>query len=188
MEIKQVKTGELRTICYIVKDGNGCLVIDPGFEHEKILKAINGVKVKEIILTHGHYDHLTESYLLKEKVNAPISIHRNDLPMMEYTIQKKADKFISDGDLMSVGHETFKVIHTPGHTPGSLCLYNEKEKILISGDTLFYGTYGRTDLPGSSPSDMIKSLHRLFTLPKETVVLPGHGRSTTIGDEMGMVL
>lgn len=179
MEIKTFKVGELRTNCYVVIEGGEALVIDPGFETENILRELKGLKLKIVVLTHGHYDHVTSAFELK----APVWISEKDAALMVYSTQRRADRLLKDGEQIG----DFKVISTPGHTPGGLCLYNEKEKVVFSGDTLFAGDYGRTDLPGSSEEEMIASLKKLLKLPPETIVYPGHGHPTTIGDEQNLL-
>ncbi|MFA4905369.1 MAG: MBL fold metallo-hydrolase [Candidatus Margulisiibacteriota bacterium] len=183
MNIKTTKVGELRTNCYIVSDDNEALVIDPGFETEKILQEVGGLKIKAVILTHGHYDHVTEAF----KLNAPVWIGEKDEAMMKLTTGKKADRLLKDHDSFDICHLTFVIYETPGHTPGGICLYNEKEKVLFTGDTLFGADYGRTDLPGGSESEMVNSLKKLLKLPPETKVYPGHGHPTTIGDEQNLL-
>ncbi|MBI5699557.1 MBL fold metallo-hydrolase [Candidatus Saganbacteria bacterium] len=179
MNIKTIKVGELRTNCYIVSDDKEALVIDPGFEIEKIAPEIAGLKVKAIVLTHGHYDHVTEAFGL----GAPIWIGEKDEFMLLHSTGKKADRPLKDGEML----QGFKIILTPGHTPGGICLYNEKEKVIFTGDTLFAGDHGRTDLPGGSESEILSSLKKLLDLPPETRVYPGHGRPTTIGDEQNLL-
>jgi glyoxylase-like metal-dependent hydrolase (beta-lactamase superfamily II) len=183
MQIQIIKVGPLQTNCYLVTENGETLIIDPGAEIEEILKALGDQKVKAIVLTHGHYDHVTEAFKLKPKLKAPVMVHEKDETMMAYSTQVRADKLLKDGDQL-LG---FKVIHTPGHSSGSICLYSEKEKILFSGDTLFAGDYGRCDLPGSSQREMENSLKRLLALPPETKVYPGHGQPTTIGDEKNLI-
>jgi len=183
MQIKTIKVGGLQTNCYLVAENQEALIIDPGAESEKILKALGDQKVKAIVLTHGHYDHVTEAFTLKEKINCPVMVHEKDESLMTYSTQTRADKLLKDGDQL-LG---LKVFHTPGHSGGSICLYSEKEKILFSGDTLFAGDYGRCDLPGSSQREMENSLKRLLALPPETKVYPGHGQPTTIGDEKNLI-
>lgn len=187
MDIKSIKVGELRTNCYIVSDDKETMVIDPGFEVDKILQEIAGRKVKAIILTHGHYDHVTGAFELKQKVNAPVWIGEKDEIMMSHSTQNLADRRLNDGDKFDLGHSVFQVISTPGHTSGGICLYNEKEKVLFAGDTLFAGDYGRTDLPNGSEREMVVSLNKLLKLPPETGVFPGHGYSTTIGNEQNLL-
>lgn len=188
MEIETIKVGELQTNCYIVKDSNEAVAIDPGFEAKEILPHLKGSKVIAIILTHGHYDHVTDAFKLKEEINAPMYIHKDDEAMMVYTTGLKADTLFSGGEKIKVGSTEFEVINTPGHTTGGLCLYNKKENVLFSGDTLFKNDYGRTDLPGSSQDQMEESLKKLQKLPPETKVYPGHGDQTTIGDEKDLII
>lgn len=183
MNIKTIKVGELKTNCYIVIGDQEALVIDPGFEMEKIQKETAGLNIKAVILTHGHYDHVTEAF----KMNAPVWIGEKDEVMMSYSTNRKADRLLKEGETFDIGYLSFDIISTPGHTPGGLCLYNEKEKVVFTGDTLFAGDYGRTDLPGSSEAEMLVSLKKLLKLPPETRVYPGHGYSTTIGDEKNLL-
>lgn len=188
MQIETIKVGELRTNCYIVKDNGEAIVIDPGSETEKIIQHLKGFKVKSIILTHGHYDHVTEAFILKQMTGSLVMINKNDEPMMSFSNQGKADWYLNDGDKIQVGKTEFIVILTPGHSQGGICLYCKEHNVLISGDTLFHGTYGRTDLPGSSQTMMGDSLKKLFLLPENTKVYPGHGQTTTIKDEKSMII
>jgi len=183
MQIKTIKVGDLRTNCYIAIEGTRGIVIDPGFDIQKIVDEIGEAKIKAIILTHGHFDHVTEAFELKEKIGAPVMISEKDEAMMAYSTQITADKLLKDGDIV----EGFKVILTPGHSRGSICLYNEKAKLLFSGDTLFFNDHGRTDLPGSSPKDMLSSLKKLLSLDPGTKVFPGHGKPTTISNEQNLI-
>ncbi len=187
MLIHTLPVGELETNCYLVEDEKSreVLIIDPGDEAPKILKVLRERKLKPlyIINTHGHPDHASGNLELKEKIQIPILIHEFDASMLSFIGSPKADRFLKDGDQINLGGLTFKVLHTPGHTPGSISLYSEVEKVLFSGDTLFAGGIGRIDLPYSSPKDMAPSLKKLLSLPPETKVYPGHGGTTTIGEE-----
>ncbi len=180
MKIKTVVVGQLENNCFIASDEKTkeAIIIDPGEEADKILAAVKGLKVKAIVLTHGHYDHVTEA----PKIGAPIWIHEKDEAMMSYSNHARADRLLKDGDELLVGSCKLLVIHTPGHSAGGICLYDGKET-LFSGDTLFQGTHGRTDLPTSSPKEMVESLKRLLELPENVVVYPGHGPITTIKEE-----
>ena len=188
------------TNCYIVFDEktNETMVIDPGGEVDKIseMLAILKAKVKYIYLTHCHGDHIGGVNELKEKWGGKILIHRFDseglnnaqINLSEYIgigrIELDVDSRIDGEDTIHVGDLAFRVIHTPGHTIGSTSLYCEKEKLLFSGDTLFRGTWGRTDLPTSSFEDIINSItKKLLILPDETIVHPGHGKSTIVKEE-----
>lgn len=193
------------TNCYIVLDEQSkeLMVIDPAGDEDKIEDMINilGGKLKYIYLTHCHGDHITGVSELKNKCGGKILIHRDDAEglnnatinltpyIREEKIELEADSRVDDNDLIHLGNLEFKVIHTPGHTAGCSCLYNEKEKCLFSGDTLFRGTWGRTDLPTSSLENIINSItKKLMALPDETIVYPGHGVSTRIKDEKPIYL
>jgi len=196
--IKTISVGIMPTNSYIVYDEKEkeALVIDPGDEAEEIVNFIeeNRLNVKYIYLTHCHFDHILGAKWLKEKVNSDIvcldkeeaNIKDEDITMgkslLLKTVTLNPDKILFENDEIQVGNLNFKVIHTPGHTSGSSCLYGDG--ILISGDTLFKETYGRCDLPTGNISEMMKSLKtKLFELPDSTVVYPGHGEITTIGAE-----
>ncbi|MCG8472718.1 MAG: MBL fold metallo-hydrolase, partial [Desulfobacterales bacterium] len=152
--------------------------------------------VKAILNTHGHFDHVGANKRLKEATGAPIMIHEDDARMLsELSItamafglkaenSPAADRLLKDGDTISFGEITLEVRHTPGHTPGGVTFYCEAEKVAFAGDTLFYGSIGRTDLPGGNYGTLISSIKtQLFSLPDETVVYTGHGPKTTIGTE-----
>lgn len=172
-------------------------VIDPSFEAEKTVLAYlkkKHLKLEVILLTHSHWDHIAGAKALKTKTGAPIYIHQldkgnlekpgsDDVPLLYKIEGIKADRFIQEGDEIKLGEIQLKVLHTPGHTPGSVCYFAEREKVLFSGDTLFQGTMGALHLPTSSAEKMWPSLKKLSLLPKDTVVIPGHGEKTTIGNE-----
>ena len=186
---------------YIVEDEQTkeAMVIDPGGEPEKIIEMLDTLGIdnlKYIYLTHCHGDHFGGILRLKEQKGGKVLIHRYDseglynigisltyyIGMEDITLE--ADSRVDEGDLIHVGNIEFKVIHTPGHTKGGTCLYCEKEKLLFSGDTLFRGTWGRTDLPTSNFADIINSItNKLAILPDDTIVYPGHGRTTRIKEE-----
>lgn len=197
--IKCILTGIMPTNCYILYDNDykEAMVIDPGYEASEIVNFIkeNGLKLKYIYLTHCHFDHIMGAAWLKEQIDAPISCldkekencNDENITMGKVAILKsitvKINKVFFENDEIQIGNLNFKVIHTPGHTSGSSCLYGDG--ILISGDTLFNGTYGRCDLPTGNIQDIIKSIKtKLFTLPDSTIVYPGHGEATTIGKEI----
>lgn len=173
------------------------VVIDPAFGAKKKIEKFlekNEYVLEKILLTHGHWDHITDVVLLKEEFSCPVFLHQGDWDLLENPQKSsffsaitvphfKPDFFLQDNDKIKLGDITISVIHTPGHTPGCVCLYIEKEKILFSGDTLFKGSFGRVDFPYSSAENMIKSLKRLSNLPKDVKVYPGHGSETTIGRE-----
>jgi len=189
-----------KTNCYILADeiSKECIVIDPAGEVEKIIEMINilKVKIKYIYLTHCHGDHIGGVSELKEKLGGKILIHRlesDNLNNPEVNlswyiginpIDLKPDSIVDDQDLIHVGRIELKVLYTPGHTNGSTCLYCENENLLFSGDTIFRGTWGRTDLPTGSVEKIINSITmKLMKLPEKTIIYPGHGKSTLIKEE-----
>lgn len=202
MLIKQMIVGSMAVCCYIVACENKkvAAVIDPGGDEGRIAaEAKNmGVKVEYIIATHGHPDHVCGNKKLQELTGAKIIMHAADeaffgkpevkhyFSMLGLAPSPPADRQVMDGDEIMIGDVTLRVIHTPGHTPGGMCLYNAPD--LFTGDTLFVGGLGRTDFPGGSHQELLASIrNRLLVLPPETVVWPGHGYGgsrSTIGDEM----
>jgi hydroxyacylglutathione hydrolase len=192
--------GPLQCNCSVIGDETTreALVIDPGDEIEDVLALIHkhNLTVKQIVVTHAHIDHVGGAMKLRAATGAPILLNQNDHALLKMLDVQAAwigvedpgkvviDHSIGQGDTVRAGSLTANVIHTPGHTEGSVCLYFPKENKLIAGDTLFAGSIGRTDLPGGSMRKIIDSLHeKVLTLPDETVVVPGHGALTTIGEE-----
>lgn len=193
------------TNCYILFDEESkeAIVIDPAGDVETIQAMLNilDAHIKYIYITHCHGDHIGGVKKLQERCGGKILIHRNDaeglnnpeISLTEYIgmdkIELEADSRIDDEDLIHIGNIPFRVIHTPGHTIGSTSLYNEKEKMLFSGDTLFRGTWGRTDLPTSNREDIMDSItEKLLKLPDDTIVYPGHGKATMIKEEKPIYL
>ncbi len=193
------------TNCYIIFDEKSkeIMIIDPAGDVDKLEEMINilGGKLKYIYLTHCHGDHIFGVTELKNKCGGKILIHRDDAEglndasinltpyIRDEKIELEADSRIDGGDLIHLGDLEFNVIHTPGHTKGGTSLYCESEKCLFSGDTLFRGTWGRTDLPTSNREDIMNSItNKLMKLPDETIVYPGHGVSTRIKDEKPIYL
>lgn len=188
------------TNCYIIADEKKkeAMVVDPAGDVDTIEAMLDVLdsKLKYIYLTHCHGDHIAGTQELKNRKGGTVIIHRidaeglanQDVILTDYIgmdpIHLEADSRIDDGDLIHVGNIEFRAIHTPGHTKGSSCMYCEEYQLLFSGDTLFKGTWGRTDLPTSSFEDIIHSItQKLLILPEDTIVYPGHGKPTRIKDE-----
>lgn len=201
--VQTLTVGMIGTNCYLMSDPESreTLVLDPGDEAERILSVLkeDGGRVTAIVNTHGHWDHIGANGALKEATGAPLLIHEGDagwlgqalslrasgMPLPHPVASPPADRFLRDGEELPLGAYRLRVIHTPGHTPGGICLY--LPGLLFSGDTLFAESVGRTDLPGGARSELIHSIReKLFALPDETLVLPGHGPATTIGDERSL--
>ena len=182
--------GMLSTNCYIVhcRKTKAAIVIDPGFDHaseaEQILNYVDeeGLSVKFVVDTHGHEDHVGGNRLIKQKYHAPVCIHKCDAGVIDLGDDMgPANVILNEGDILEFGDAELKVMHTPGHSPGSICLLGEK--LIFTGDTLIAEGIGRTDFAGGSDRNMRLSLGRLRCLPEGLVVYPGHGPATTIGEE-----
>ncbi len=194
--------GPLETNNYIVGDSSTgeCALIDVGIwpTVDDIVAAVeaSSTKLSYIVLTHAHFDHAYWAKELKEKTGAQVLMHESEKEFVEVYMEggrrwgfepggfREADELVTDGRVVNIGSLSLDVMHTPGHTPGSICLVDHEHKCVFSGDTLFHESVGRMDLPGGNARDLSKSIRgRLFALPKEYVVYPGHGPSTTIGHE-----
>jgi hydroxyacylglutathione hydrolase len=191
MLVETFTVGMLSTNCYLVssQETKEAIIIDPGLDFSSEVKPIfdyitaGKLKVKFIVNTHGHDDHIKGDTLFQQKFNVPICIHLLDAPFIENVVKAKfsANVLLEEGSLIVFGNEILKVIHTPGHTSGSICLIGEK--LVFTGDTLFAGGIGRTDFPGGSMRDMRDSLKKLMSLPDNLLVYPGHGETSMIGKE-----
>jgi glyoxylase-like metal-dependent hydrolase (beta-lactamase superfamily II) len=200
MIIKQIQVGGFQIFCYILGDeqsGEG-IVVDPGGPTDQILNVAekSGVsKITMIVNTHSHVDHIAGNKPMKDATGAPLAIHEEEAPwlanpnsamlaMFNAKPSPPADVLLKDGDLIEFGKESVTVIHTPGHSPGGICLHFPGH--VLTGDTLFIGGVGRTDLPGGSMEVLANSIHsRLFALPDDTVVLPGHNYGVTPTSTIG---
>lgn len=198
MKYKEVVVGALETNCYLVycEETLQCAVVDPGAEPERIFLEIAEAELKPVVIinTHGHVDHIGANRDMKDHFGVPLYIHAADSPMLGKIQQLElslflgakdsppADHLMSDGEEIKIGNSVLRVLHTPGHSPGSVSLLGDG--FLLSGDTLFFEGVGRTDLPGGSQKQLEQSLReKVMTLPDETVVLPGHGPLTSVGQE-----
>lgn len=201
MKVEQQMVGMMGVCCYILSCENTAkaAIVDPGGDEQRILDRVTelGLEVDYIIATHGHPDHVCGNRKIKEATNADIVMHEADddffsqsqvqnyFSMLGLEASPPTDLRVKEGDQVTFGDVSLQVIHTPGHTPGGICLYNAPD--LITGDTLFVGGIGRTDFPGGSHQDLIASIHnKLLVLPADTVVWPGHGyggSQSTIDEE-----
>jgi glyoxylase-like metal-dependent hydrolase (beta-lactamase superfamily II) len=197
---KVFPVGPLQCNCSIIGDEqtHEAMVIDPGDQIDDILDVLREHKLtlKQIVITHAHIDHVGGAMKLKAATSAPILMNSRDQALLKMLdVQAswvgmkppgavQVDEAIDQGTVLKVGNISGSVLHTPGHTEGSICVYLPEQKKLIAGDTLFAGSIGRTDLPGGSLEKIMRSLHhQVMALPDETIVVPGHGPMTTIGEE-----
>ncbi len=205
LKIKQFIFNPFDESTYLIIDSDtrDAIVVDPGMavaaEQDRFDEFVlqNGLNIKGLINTHLHLDHCFGANRVKSRYGVKMSAHPADAPLGKSVAEQvrrfgmridtdavEIDRPLMDGDTVELGGEKLQVIHTPGHTPGGICFYCQSGKFLIAGDTLFKGSIGRTDLPGGSHTQLIESVNgRLFTLPGDTLVLPGHGPSTTISAE-----
>jgi glyoxylase-like metal-dependent hydrolase (beta-lactamase superfamily II) len=199
LKVKKIISGALAVNCYLVYDSQTkeALIADPGQDGERVICEIEkeNLKPKMLVNTHAHFDHILFDEQIRQKFNVPLAVHESDAEMLSDPLQngsssffgkgvsiKKPEIFLSDGQTVQLSFAQFKVIHTPGHTEGGICLLFDG--FVLTGDTLFAGTIGRTDFPNSDHKKMQTSLERLKKLPPQTVVYPGHGSITTIANEL----
>jgi hydroxyacylglutathione hydrolase len=187
--------GAVSTNCYLV---SGTYLIDPGGMNESLKKALEqyGDQIQAILLTHAHYDHIAGIGRVRERIgDCPIICHEKDRSMLAdpeknmslwsgETVSFEADRTVEDEEVLSLGEVDLDVVHTPGHTQGSVSYYLEADQLLFAGDTLFKDGIGRTDLPGGDHQQLLRSIKQeILTLPRGTTVLPGHGPETSVGEE-----
>ena len=195
-----IPVGPLQCNCSVIGDeaSREAIVIDPGDDVQQILNLVekHHLRVKQIVITHAHIDHVGGAMKLRAATGAPVLLNQNDYTLLKMLDMQAAwvgmrspgkveiDQSLEQADTVAAGSLAAEVLHTPGHTEGSICLYFPAEQKLIAGDTLFAGSIGRTDLPGGSYEKILRSIHdRVLALPDETIVVPGHGPQTTIGEE-----
>lgn len=197
MIIKRLAVGPLETNAYIVGDEETrqAIIVDPGDEPDRILDEVksDNLNVESVICTHAHFDHVGAAGDIKKETGAKILLHESDLEAYGLAKDQAAfwgfsidelpepDDFIKEGDEIRVGNLSFKVLHTPGHSRGGICLYGEG--VIITGDTIFQGSVGRTDFPGGSIDELKKSFKRIIDLPEKTKIYCGHGPETTVASE-----
>lgn len=199
IRIRSLEIGPLATNCYVVHNDDGqAFIVDAGYEYERILDAVQGFNVSHILLTHAHFDHIGGVEEVKKATGATVCVHSNEArwltdPSLNLSMQSseyvpwlvegpEPDTLLHDGDVLELLGEKIEVRHTPGHSPGHVSYV--MGDVVFGGDALFYGSIGRTDLPGGDHARLLQSIRtRLLTLSPTTTVLPGHGPATTIGDE-----
>jgi len=199
--VYQLSVGPLQVNCFLVACAKTreAMIVDPGEEGPRILRLAesNGLAIKKVVNTHGHFDHIGANQAVIEATGAELMMHEADLPLLQnarnhaevyglsVTPSPEPDKFLEEGDSFTVGELSFSVFHVPGHSPGSICLLSEGH--LFVGDVLFAGSIGRTDLPGGDFDALVEGVReKLFRLPADTTVHSGHGPDTTIGREKQM--
>ena len=180
MEIRRLEVGSFENNCYIAicPRTRESVIIDPAADSDRILQEVRDSSVRYILITHGHWDHIGALEQVKRHTQAPVGIHASDAR----ALQEPPDFLLEDGRTVIFGNESLKVLHTPGHSPGGVCFLSGK--ILFSGDTIFPNGPGNTEIPGAHYWTILRSIHqKIFVLPDDTVIYPGHGLKTTVGRE-----
>ncbi len=185
MRIEKLTLTEYQSNCYIVESQGEAMIIDPGEPNPQIVERVTGMRVKYIVNTHAHPDHIAGDQYLKEHLKAPLLLPRQDIELFRVLLGDalQPNQLLQAGDRIEVGGLCFEVLHTPGHTPGSIVLLERQERVIFSGDLLFAGSIGRTDFPGGSDIEMQKSLQRLVKLEGDWQIYPGHGPETRLSQE-----
>jgi hydroxyacylglutathione hydrolase len=205
MQIKKFTFNGFQENTYVLNDSKGnCVIVDPGcydrFEENELLEYIqsNNFNVLALLNTHAHIDHVLGNQFITSQFSVPYYLHSDDLSVLQsvtnyahlygfdgYKVSPTPTNFLKGGEILTFGEMVFKVIHAPGHAPGHVVFYSEKDKVVINGDVLFRGSFGRVDLPGGSMEILKKTIFEImFQLPEETVVYCGHGDETTISEEI----
>jgi len=180
VEIKRLEVGSFENNCYLLTSPRTreIAIIDPAAEPDRILRETERNKVRYILITHGHMDHIGALEEVRNQTGSPVGMHELDAR----ALKKPPDFFLQDGQILTFGGISLKVLHTPGHSPGSVCLL--VGKILFSGDTIFPNGPGNTSIPRADHQEILKSIYsKIFTLPEDTILYPGHGLETTVGRE-----
>ncbi len=200
LKIKCISVGPLWTNSYIVWDTDSMegILVDPGDEGDRLINEIkkNKIVLKQIIITHGHFDHLKDAAYVSTEMKVPVLASKTELPIIKHVSEQatlfgfppikspEINAYLEQGNIIHVGPYTFKVLSTPGHSPGSITLYNSSEGIAIVGDLIFLESVGRTDIAGGDYETLLKSIQgHILTMPDNTKILSGHGEETTVGHE-----
>ncbi|MGH9176009.1 MAG: MBL fold metallo-hydrolase [Vicinamibacterales bacterium] len=197
LEIVQIPAGPIETNAFLViepRSGQALIFDAPPDVLIELDAAIveHGVRPVALVVTHTHWDHIGDVAAVADRFAVPVLVHELERPMIERPMGGPApiapaavDRTLADGDVVELGDRRFVVLHTPGHSPGEVSLYSERDRVVFGGDTLFPNGYGRVDIPGASQEETIATIRRLLDLPDDVTVYPGHGLSTTIGKERG---